>query len=433
MIPASQMKEYLLRVAREFQLELNGNVQPRSLLKEHNIIIDRNHLLYVESEDCIICFNMNFCVYQHETGLVKAEIVYSTSSQEFEDEDCIDFFEDIDGNSTEYKFFEEHSVDLLKYIQDVNVVYINQVYNKYKVMNKTQGMSYQFSLSSDNQSIFADIGQDGNAMQTYFTIFDSSKLEDCIGYSIGKYASRYNSMKKLQLQDSGLKLICSHAFLDNASLSSAALPESLQMIDDSAFKNCYSLKNVNFSALTSLMLIDEFAFSDCSSLAKADLHCTQISSIDPNAFEHCFSLEQVKLPSTVKTIYDNAFLQCSSLASIDMSNTSVEEIQSNAFQECINLSSVKLPSGTLRSIGEYAFLSCISLRSIDLDGSGILSIHGNAFGKTSLESIAIPDSVEYISPHAFEGLLELSIYISSSKKHLLDDANLDIDQYVIVK
>ena len=103
-------------------------------------------------------------------------------------------------------------------------------------------------------------------------------------------------------------------------------------------------------------------------------------------FAHCENLESVKIPNSVKNIYD-----CT-------------------FEDCENLANVTISNGVI-SIGASAFCLCKSLRSITIPDS-VTSIGSYAFESTGLTSVMIPESVTsigYISFASCESLTDIKV------------------------
>jgi hypothetical protein len=187
-----------------------------------------------------------------------------------------------------------------------------------------------------------------------------------------------------------------------------------------------------------------------------------VKVIDDTAFYWCTNLTSITLPDTLKVIRSNAFYGCENLTSIDIPN-GVEEIESGVFIKCKSLSSVTIPR-SVTSIGVLAFDECMSMTSIDVASDnptyhsedGILfnknidtivkypcGKEGDAYiipdtvtqladwsfaGCVNLKSIIIPDSVEVIGDGAFCGCENLtSIVIPSSVKSFGDRCFLACD------
>lgn len=121
-----------------------------------------------------------------------------------------------------------------------------------------------------------------------------------------------------------------------------------------------------------------------------------VTSIKDNAI-FLSDLEKITLPNTLKRIGEKAF-ELTNLTSITIPN-SVTYIGKGAFQNCHQLSQVTL-SEALTTIEDETFHGCIMLKSITLPNS-IHSIGDGAFRHSSLQSINIPDNVEYIGRYAF--------------------------------
>jgi hypothetical protein len=127
-------------------------------------------------------------------------------------------------------------------------------------------------------------------------------------------------------------------------------------------------------------------------------------------------LESVTLPKGLLSIGNSAFEDCSSLTSITIPEgvTSIGKPGAgfmnfaNTFKGCTSLESVILPK-TLQYIGGSAFEECTALSSIDLP-EGLKTIEDNAFnGCTSLSSITMYEGMHI--GHAFYGCTGLtSVY-----------------------
>ena len=83
----------------------------------------------------------------------------------------------------------------------------------------------------------------------------------------------------------------------------------------------------------------------------------EVTSIDRLAFYGCGSLTTVKIPNTVKDIWEYAFSGCNSLKSVSIPN-SVTRISIHAFERCTSLKSIVIPE-SVEEIGKYAFEDCI--------------------------------------------------------------------------
>ena len=246
-----------------------------------------------------------------------------------------------------------------------------------------------------------------------------------------------------------------------SSLTSITIPNSVTIIEDSAFCLCKSLKSITIpNSVTSIGIL---AFSNCSGLTSVTIG-NSITKIGEGAFAYCTSLTSVNIPNSVTYIGNMAFALCKSLTSINIPD-SVTFIGNNAFlnsplkevripknctefygcsfKETVNViidennpyyfkyqnfifkfidtknvsliryqgddCEVQIPEIVnykekdykVIEIGEYVFNGCENLISINIPNS-VTKICLFAFTHcSSLTSVTIPDSVTYIGQYAF--------------------------------
>jgi len=123
-----------------------------------------------------------------------------------------------------------------------------------------------------------------------------------------------------------------------------------------------------------------------------------VTIIEKSAFDSCTSLNSVTIGNGVEGITMATFRYCTSLNSVTIGR-GVTYISSNAFFGCTSLASVNIPNN-VTYIGTKAFYNCTSLTSITI-GSGVNKIYESAFLGTSLTSVTIPNSVTSIGHSAF--------------------------------
>ena len=181
-----------------------------------------------------------------------------------------------------------------------------------------------------------------------------------------KISSEYNGVPVTKIYDS--------AFVNNKTITSVVIPDSVTSIGSRAFNECRSL--------TSVVIGDS------------------VTSIGSRAFNECRSLTSVVIGDSVTSIGSRAFNECRSLTSVVIGD-SVTNIGEGAFNYCISLTSVVIPD-SVTSIGDEAFYGCTSLTSVVI-GDSVTSIGSYAFGYCrSLTSVVIPDSVTSIGSEAFD-------------------------------
>ena len=100
------------------------------------------------------------------------------------------------------------------------------------------------------------------------------------------------------------------AFMDCTSLKEISFPDSVKHIGRACFCGCDSLENVSFSALCKLEKIDSDAFGKCFNLKEVTLPY-QVDVIEKEAFGQCYELEKITMPEIIGEIKEDAFLGCS--------------------------------------------------------------------------------------------------------------------------
>lgn len=163
-----------------------------------------------------------------------------------------------------------------------------------------------------------------------------------------------------------------------------------------------------------------------------------VRTIGPQAFRRNASLESVILPGCLEVIEAQAFAGCKNLRIIHLPDT-VWRIEAQAFQDCAALEKIVLPKG-LTHLGQGAFSGCKNLKSIDLPGgisnvedsvfadsglteavlrSGVRSIGPYAFSGCPLETVTLPESMDFIGAHAFHGCHKLTQVLWKGGRHFV--------------
>ena len=232
-----------------------------------------------------------------------------------------------------------------------------------------------------------------------------------------------SSLKKVTLTD--CKYIPLGAFYNCTGLTSITILNSVTSIGSSAFYGCKGLKSVTIG--NSVTSIGENAFYGCTGLTKVNYTGTitnwcnisfSYHDANPLYYAHKFYINDslvtnLVIPDTVKEIKALAFCGCTSLTSITIPS-SVTSIGSGVFYGCTGLktagpigSGCNIEFGWTNSIPDNAFSACTSLTSITIPDS-VNFIGDYAFSGTGLASITIPDSVKIIDTYAFRNCTDLT-------------------------
>lgn len=253
----------------------------------------------------------------------------------------------------------------------------------------------KYGLMSDNKCIvIGDAGAKGDiTFENEVTINDHTYPVTGVCGS-GDYSDEAKDQKK--------------GFSGNTNITGITFKTGSQItwIGDHAFKSCSSLKTIN--KVPALDFINSWCFEG-TALESVDLSQTKLQYLPNGCFYNCGKLKEVKLPPTLTTPnsgnwveaddakYGKQAFQKTAIVSIDLTNTQLISLGDYMFADC-PLKTVKLPS-TLKSIWNHAFCNS-SLYSITFPRS-LQKIDAWAFQNTQLTNVVIPTQCSSIEQGAF--------------------------------
>lgn len=175
--------------------------------------------------------------------------------------------------------------------------------------------------------------------------------------------SSYIKNKKVTKIEFSPKFRCiAHNFLNYKSLTSVTLPPSANVIRLGAFMGCVSLLEVKMSS--SVYYIERSAFEDCFSLSRVIFYEPtelfyeknyDVKCINNFAFKNCYSLKEIEIPTSISIIKEYSFLNCKSLTKVNF-HPFVTFIGHGAFLGCPNVNIDQLiTSLSLKNIGSDVF------------------------------------------------------------------------------
>lgn len=252
---------------------------------------------------------------------------------------------------------------------------------------------FKFSNGTDT----VDCGNNNSSVLTRSELSGLIKVSgnvvgDC-AEEIAEKAFSGSNMTEIEISDY-VRKIGNYAFYRCSGLTSLEIPTPI--IGGAAFQTCSALTSVTLeSGVTS---IGGNAFNNCKNLKSVSI-ADSVTDIHGWAFSDCSNLKSITIPSGVTKIEGSAFMNCDSLSSITISN-GVKGIGFNCFQGDDSIKSISLPA-SIENISWGAFEGCTMYGSNFAFPSGLTSIENEVFYSTKIESVTIPNGVNFIGYGAF--------------------------------
>lgn len=180
---------------------------------------------------------------------------------------------------------------------------------------------------------------------------------------------------------------------DNKGVETKKIPAAM-------FDGCTSLADV--TVVESVESIDNYAFRNCTALNFDSIDFGEVTKIGSNVFQNCEKMTAIALPKltslgststwAVKITANVAvFSGCTRLTTVSL-GSGVTVLGKNVFFNCSALTTVLMPGVT--QIGQYAFAGCSGLTSLALT-SAVTAVDANAFdGWLETQTINLPDYEE---------------------------------------
>lgn len=189
---------------------------------------------------------------------------------------------------------------------------------------------YNFQFFGDNLKIDNGLlmSSDGKILYTILgKSYDSGEylIPDSVEEML--HCLSYNKLRLIDFSQSKIEKIEDNSFEDCSTLEEVILPQRSIGIGRASFRNCTKLHSViNFDMISKL---GGGAFSK-SGITTCFLS-SDISEIPHSAFRGCNNLQEVKIPLSVKSIFNNAFEECKSIKYLQISEEFKDSLQ-NVFE-----------------------------------------------------------------------------------------------------
>ena len=284
--------------------------------------------------------------------------------------------------------------------------------------NTTQSEETQAPLV--NQTVFEIIQNEDTCKIIDVVSYESTDIivpeyyNDLLVVAIGERAFKnVPDITSISLPES-VELIESSAFAGSDLLEKADMP-GVRTIEYSAFKGCYLLKEVN---MPQIEVIGNGAFMKCVSYET--INFPNIISIGDQAFEGCEKLSEIRYGDTLVSLGDYAFRDCTSLIAVTVKE-SVTEFGVGCFQGC-----TRLDNATINNTGivpDYTFDGCVELDTVQFYYT-VTSIGAYAFNNCGkLTAMAGAHRWEYLGEYAFHNsaVSQMAFYGDVIPEHAFSD------------
>ncbi|HAO63688.1 MAG: leucine-rich repeat domain-containing protein [Sodaliphilus sp.] len=209
------------------------------------------------------------------------------------------------------------------------------------------------------------------------------------------------------------------------------LPSTITSIGYSAFSSC---KAASIILPKNLKTIGNYAFYAVRNITSIEIP-EGVEALGTNksssAFGTCYALKSIKLPSTLKTIWNSTFYNCG-LETVEIPEGTTF-IGKNAFNHCQKLTTVTLPS-TLDSIDDGVFGDCIALTTIKGAMAGVRTIGEEAFFGCPLTEFTVPAACETIGSRAFSKtkIAKFNVAAGNANFKVIDEALYTADKSLLI-
>ena len=190
-----------------------------------------------------------------------------------------------------------------------------------------------------------------------------SKLE-YIGYQAFRECAGFKTIKFPET----LKFIGDGAFAQTDITGKIVLPSNLKTLGNEAFAICERLEEVDFNRCE-IERLNTGLFEYCTELESVKNISDNTLYIEDYAFYNCLSLKNIEIPRRLARI-GNLVFYGSGVTDVDMSSDGIQlkELKNNEFTFCGNLETVRFPE-SFESIALSTFDNCPNLKLIDFSKS----------------------------------------------------------------
>ncbi len=218
------------------------------------------------------------------------------------------------------------------------------------------------------------------------------------------------TMKSFEAKTYASDSISASAFEGCGALTSVKVPANVTVLGEACFKDT-ALASFD---MTNLKEVGSYAFSGSAIQTVTVPESSVPCAFGEGVFKDCTALTRADVAMAGNKISTELFSGCTALNTVTFADTfKPHEIETAAFKDCTSLQTVAIPN-SVQYIYESAFEGCESLRVIVIPDSA-QSIGKNAFKNcTAMANVALGSGLNAIGEGAFEGsgVTELNVPVS---------------------
>ena len=270
--------------------------------------------------------------------------------------------------------------------------YVLKSGDSYELMDEN-GFMFEYDSYNDKYYLTGYHGQNENiTLPESFTDLDGNVITD---FEIRNDAFQYNSFIKSVTIPNSYTKIQSNLFYYCRNLETVIIGSGVETIESNAFYESGLKSIVIPNAVTSL---GSYAFYGCRRLTDITIG-SGITEIPSYCFSYCYSLENITIPNTVETIYNNVF-SYSKIKTIDLGN-GVKSIGDYCFNYCNNLENIVIPE-SVESLGSNMFYECQNLKSFTILAEDAVLGYNMFYECLGLKEVTLTDNIKEIGNYCFQ-------------------------------
>ena len=210
-----------------------------------------------------------------------------------------------------------------------------------------------------------------------------------------------------------VKAIGNRAFCDNKRMRKVVLPNSIDIIGISAFKNSF-IESISLGS--GLTYIDRYAFFGCCKLTSIAFP-EKLECISDSAFERCCKLTHITFPENLITVAFAAFNRCDALESVYI-GSNLSELGAYA-DDGFGVGCPLLKEITISPLNKHLKIDKDII--YDVDRKALIRV----FNNNKTKNITIPEWVECVGFDAFESVNINKLIIKSPSVENIDNSGIE--------